>query len=225
MSRAHTTTSGLRAGKTIAPLSLLAVLLALGCGNSGGNAVGTGGSHSGGATTAAGGVASSAGAGASPAGTTATGGLPATGGVSSNGGVSNTGGVLATGGAATTGGARPQAARPRAAARRRPVALRPDPVARVPPRVALAEPLPVSVAPRRQADPRARAGRAPVAPRPAASLARWWAAARLAAPAVLPLGAAARPAAWADRIRRPVRPAAPPTPIPFAILASPSRIA
>ena len=104
MSRAHTTTSGLRAGKTIAPLSLLAVLLALGCGNSGGNAVGTGGSHSGGATTAAGGVASSAGAGASPAGTTATGGLPATGGVSSNGGVSNTGGVLATGGAATTGG-------------------------------------------------------------------------------------------------------------------------
>ena len=84
MSRAHTTTSGLRAGETITPLSLLAVLLALGCGNSGGNAVGTGG-HSAGATTGAGGVASSAGAGASPAGTTASGGLPATGGVSSNG--------------------------------------------------------------------------------------------------------------------------------------------
>ena len=103
MSRAHTTTSGLRAGETITPLSLLAVLLALGCGNSGGNAVGTGG-HSAGATTGAGGVASSAGAGASPAGTTASGGLPATGGVSSNGGISNTGGVLATGGTATTGG-------------------------------------------------------------------------------------------------------------------------
>jgi beta-glucosidase len=88
----------------IAPASLLAILLAFGCGNSGGKAVGTGGSSSNGGTTGAGGVVSSASAGANPAGTTASGGLAATGGVSSNGGISATGGVLATGGAATTGG-------------------------------------------------------------------------------------------------------------------------
>jgi beta-glucosidase len=94
----------MRAGKTIAPVSLLAVFFALGCGNSGGKAVGTGGSSSNGGTTGAGGVASSAGVSANPAGTTATGGLPATGGISSGGGSPNTGGALATGGAATTGG-------------------------------------------------------------------------------------------------------------------------
>ena len=104
MSRAHTTTSGLRAGKTLAPVSLLAMFLALGCGNSDGKAVGTAGSHSGGGTTATGGVASSAGASANPAGTTASGGLPATGGISSNGGTTSSGGALATGGAAATGG-------------------------------------------------------------------------------------------------------------------------
>jgi beta-glucosidase len=104
MSRARTTTIGLRAGKTIAPVSLLAVFLALGCGNSGGKAVGTGGSSSGGGTAGAGGVASSAGGSANPAGTTASGGLPGTGGISSSGGSPNTGGALATGGAATTGG-------------------------------------------------------------------------------------------------------------------------
>ena len=51
MSRAHTTKSGLRAGKTLASVSLLAMFLTLGCGNSGGKAGGTGGSHSGGGTT------------------------------------------------------------------------------------------------------------------------------------------------------------------------------
>jgi len=187
------------------------------------NAVGTGG-HSAGATTGAGGVASSAGAGASPAGTTASGGLPATGGVSSNGGISNTGGVLATGGTATTGGSPVSggvSGWQRGGVRWRYVQIRWRGFHHG---RRWRKPLPVSVVPRRQADPRARAGRAPVAPRPAASLARWWAAARLAAPVVLRL-AAARPAASAVPIRRPVRPAAPPTPIPFAILASPLRIA
>jgi beta-glucosidase len=108
MSRTRTTTSELRPGKMLTPVSLLAILLALGCGNSSGMAVGTGGSHSSGGTAssgtiATGGVASSAGASANPAGITAPGGLPATGGVSSNGGISTPGGVLATGGVTTTG--------------------------------------------------------------------------------------------------------------------------
>jgi len=218
---AHTT-SGLRAGKTIAPLSLLAVLLALGCGNSGRNAVGTGGSHSGGATTAAGGVASSAGAGRESRGNHGHRRLPATGGVSSNAEFQywrrarNRGRCYdrrspASGGAAS------------AAARRRPVALRPDPWRgfhhgwrwrnRYPCRWLLGG--------RRIHE---HGGKSAGGTTTGGIAARWWAAARLAAPAVLPLGAAARPArgrtVFAD-----LSDAAPPTPIPFAILASPSRIA
>jgi len=102
MSQAHAATSGLRAGKTITPVSLLAVLLALGCANSGGNDASpgaTGGGPASGGTAGAGG-ASSSGSG----GVQNTGGLLATGGAASGGGVSSAGGVQATGGTAKTGG-------------------------------------------------------------------------------------------------------------------------
>ena len=102
MSQVHAATSGLRAGKTITPVSLLAVFLALGCANSGGNDASpgaTGGGPASGGTTGAGG-ASSSGSG----GVQTTGGLVATGGAASGGGVSSAGGVQATGGTAKTGG-------------------------------------------------------------------------------------------------------------------------
>jgi hypothetical protein len=102
MSQAHATTSGPRAGKTITPVSLLAVFLALGCGNSGGNDASpgaTGGGPASGGTTGAGGASSSGSGGVQP-----TGGLLATGGAASGGGVSSAGGVQATGGTAKTGG-------------------------------------------------------------------------------------------------------------------------
>ena len=102
MSQAHATTSGPREGKTITPVSLLAVFLALGCGNSGGNDASpgaTGGGPASGGTTGAGGASSSGSGGVQP-----TGGLVATGGAASGGGVSSAGGVQATGGTAKTGG-------------------------------------------------------------------------------------------------------------------------
>ena len=104
MSQAQATTSGLRAGKTMAPASLLAVLLALGCGNSDGKDGGTGatggGSGSGGKPGSGGTVSSG---GRSAGGAPATGGVATTGGVAAGGGIPAGGGVPATGGTATGG--------------------------------------------------------------------------------------------------------------------------
>ena len=104
MFQAHAMTSGLRAGKTITPVSLLAVFLALGCGNSGGKDGGpgaTGGGPASGGRTGAGGASSSG--GGNSGGAQATGGLTATGGAAS-GGISSASGGQATGGTAMTGG-------------------------------------------------------------------------------------------------------------------------
>ena len=105
MSQPHATTSALRPGKTIAPLGLLSVLLALGCGNSGGQAGATGTTggdlSSDGGTGQAGAVSS---VGGSAGGSTSTGGVATTGGVPSSGGNSAIGGVLGTAGTAATGG-------------------------------------------------------------------------------------------------------------------------
>ena len=103
MFQACATMSGLRPGKMIASLSLLAVSLALGCTSvTNGDSGATGGGSASGGTSGAGGASSSAGGIAG--GTQASGGLAATGGVAATGGSRNSGGVPATGGAATTGG-------------------------------------------------------------------------------------------------------------------------
>ena len=110
-----------RADSTIAKASLLAVFVALGCGNAGGNDGGTGttgGVPSGGGRAGAGGTESSlAGNAGATGGQAATGGVPSGGGTSSSGGVLATGGIggipsgggVATGGSsAATGGASPR---------------------------------------------------------------------------------------------------------------------
>ena len=99
MSQTHATTIGPKAGKTVAPASLLAILLALGCGNAN-SAV----SSSGGSTGAAGAASS---AGEIAGGATASGGLATTsgGGRSTAGGGST--GTARIGGSAATGGATP----------------------------------------------------------------------------------------------------------------------
>jgi beta-glucosidase len=101
MFQAYATTSRLRAGKAITPV--MAVLLALGCGASGGKEGGAGtagGGSAGGGRTGVGGASSSA--GGSAGGVPATGGLAATG--ASGGGNSSAGGGQASGGTAKTGG-------------------------------------------------------------------------------------------------------------------------
>ena len=99
MSQTHATTIGPKAGKTVAPASLLAILLALGCGNANGVVPSSGGS------TGAAGAASSAGEIAG--GTTASGGLAATSGGGISGAGGGTSGTARTGGSAATGGATP----------------------------------------------------------------------------------------------------------------------
>ena len=103
MSQTHATTIGPKAGKTVAPASLLAILLALGCGNANGVVPSSGGS------TGAAGAASSAGEIAG--GATASGGLATMGGATSGGGISGAGGgtsgTARIGGSAATAGATP----------------------------------------------------------------------------------------------------------------------
>jgi beta-glucosidase len=106
MSQTHAATNAPISGRTTAPASLFAILLALGCANAGN---GTGGRPgSGGSTDAAGATSSTGGI---AGGITATGGLATIGGVTSGGGLSSASGgstgTARTGGSAATGGATP----------------------------------------------------------------------------------------------------------------------